>query len=161
MPTHAIGREVQEIISLLASHDQTLSTAESLTGGGLGAMITSVAGASTIYSGGVIAYNSQMKESILGVSHADIENFGVVSEEVAMAMARGVASKFSSTWAIATTGVAGPGPSQGVSPGTVWIGISGPVVHSTYLELDGDRQSVQNATIASAISAFARILRTQ
>ncbi len=159
MPTNAIGREVEEIISLLASGGQSLSTAESLTGGGLGAMITSVPGASKIYLGGVIAYNANVKENLLGVRRSDIEEFGVVSQEVAMAMAQGARKKFSSTWAIATTGVAGPGASAGIAPGTVWIAMCGPVVSSTFLELDGERQSLQNATIASAISAFARILR--
>ena len=160
MPTSAIVREVEEIISLLESHGQTLSTAESITGGGLGAVITSIAGASKIYRGGVIAYSNGAKEDILGVAPSLIDTHGVVSEEVAIAMAQGAAQKFSSTWAIATTGVAGPGPSEGVAQGSVWVAISGPIVQSTFLELDGDRQSVQNATIASAISAFARILRT-
>ena len=99
MPTNAIGREVEEIISLLASGGQSLSTAESLTGGGLGAMITSVPGASKIYLGGVIAYNANVKENLLGVRRSDIEEFGVVSQEVAMSMAQGARKKFSSTWA--------------------------------------------------------------
>ena len=160
MPTNAIVREVEEIISLLESRGQTLSTAESITGGGLGAVITSIAGATKIYRGGVIAYSNGAKEDILGVAPSLINTHGVVSEEVAIAMAQGAAQKFSSTWAIATTGVAGPGPSEGVAQGSVWVSISGPIVQSTFLELDGDRHSVQNATIASAISAFARILRT-
>ena len=159
MPTNAIVRGVEEIISLLESRGQTLSTAESITGGGLGAVITSIAGASKIYRGGVIAYSNGAKEDILGVAPSLINTHGVVSEEVAIAMAQGAAQKFSSTWAIATTGVAGPGSSDGVPSGTVWVAIDGPVTQSLELSLAGGRESVRNATVATAIGTFTRILR--
>jgi nicotinamide-nucleotide amidase len=85
---------------------------------------------------------------------------GVVSEEVAISMATGVRDLMNSTWAISTTGVAGPGPTDGVQPGTVWVAIEGPISQTLQLELSGTREIVRNATIAGAIAAFARILKT-
>ena len=147
-----------DVIDLLRANKQTLAIAESLTGGGLGAAITSVPGASDVFLGGVIAYSAQAKESILKVEREKIEKYGVVSEEVAIAMAVGARHLFGSTWGISTTGVAGPGDAGGVRAGTVWIAISGPVNQSTQLEVDGEREVVRTASLSSAISAFARIL---
>lgn len=153
-----MNQEVSYIINQLRINGETLAVAESLTGGGLGALITAVPGASDVFIGGVTAYSSLAKESQLKVSHALLSEHGAVSEEVAVAMADGSREIFGSTWGISTTGVAGPGESQGVRPGTVWIAISGPINQSTLLELQGERESVRNATIASAITTFARIL---
>ncbi len=150
---------VASVIDILRLNQQTLAVAESLTGGGLGAAITAVPGASDVFLGGVIAYSAQTKESILKVEREQISKHGVVSEEVAIAMANGVRELLGSTWGISTTGVAGPGNSDGVPAGTVWIAISGPVNQSTQLEVEGEREVVRNASISSAISAFARILR--
>ncbi len=149
---------VRAIIDELRSRGESLSVAESLTGGGLGAAITSIPGSSDIFLGGVIAYQTAVKQEILMVSTSLIDEFGVVSEEVAVAMAEGSRQLFKSTWAIATTGVAGPGPSDGVEAGTVWIAIRGPINQSTALAIQGEREEVRNACLSSAITAFARIL---
>ncbi len=149
---------VRAIIDELRSRGESLSVAESLTGGGLGAAITSIPGSSDIFLGGVIAYQTAVKQEILMVSTSLIDEFGVVSEEVAVAMAEGSRELFKSTWAIATTGVAGPGPSDGVEAGTVWIAIRGPINQSTALAIQGEREEVRNACLSSAITAFARIL---
>lgn len=147
------------IIDHLRLNQQSLAVAESLTGGGLGTAITAVPGASDVFFGGVIAYSAPAKESLLKVDKEKIAKYGVVSEEVAIAMADGVRLLFGSTWGISTTGVAGPGDAAGVPAGTVWIAISGPVNQSTQLEVEGEREVVRNASVSSAISAFARILR--
>ena len=146
------------VIDLLRMNRQTLAVAESLTGGGLGAAITAIPGASDVFLGGVIAYSAGVKESLLKVGKAEIAQYGVVSEEVAIAMADGVRELLGSTWGIATTGVAGPGDADGLPAGTVWIAISGPINQSTQLEVEGEREVVQKASLSSAISAFARIL---
>ena len=83
------------------------------------------------------------------------------SEEVAFEMARGALQKFNTTWAIATTGVAGPDSSEGVAAGTVWVAIAGPVSQSIELTLDGERENIRSGTVASAIGTFARILRAR
>lgn len=146
------------IIDELRRRGESLAVAESLTGGGLGAAITSVPGSSDVFFGGVIAYQLSVKRELLKVPDSLIQEFGVVSEEVAVAMADGVRDLFGTTWAIATTGVAGPGPSDGVAAGTVWIAIRGPINQSTELEIQGEREVVRNASVSSAITTFTRIL---
>jgi nicotinamide-nucleotide amidase len=157
MPT----KTAEKIVSLLRERNETLCVAESLTGGGLGAAITSVVGASDIFVGGLTAYWAEVKESVLLVPPALIREFGVVSEEVACAMADGARALFGATWSIATTGVAGPGPSAGIAAGTVWLAIRGPVNQSTQLQVEGEREFVRNATVRSAIITFARILTSR
>lgn len=153
-------QNASEVIEILRAKNHTVAVAESLTGGGVGAALTAVAGASDVFLGGVIAYTPSTKESLLKVKKTTIAQFGVVSEEVAVAMADGIRELMGSTWGISTTGVAGPGDSDGVSAGTVWIAISGPVNQSTQLNVEGEREVVRNATVSSAIVAFERILGT-
>lgn len=153
-------QSARAVIELLKAKKQSVAVAESLTGGGVGATLTSVPGASDVFLGGVIAYSPALKESLLKVKKETIAAFGVVSEEVAVAMADGVRELLGSTWGISTTGVAGPGDSDGVAAGTVWIAISGPINQSTQLEVEGEREVVRNASVSSAISTFERILGT-
>ncbi|MCK5113304.1 MAG: competence/damage-inducible protein A [Phycisphaerae bacterium] len=93
---------------LLRRAGQTLATAESCTGGMIGAMLTSIGGASEYYRGGVVAYANEIKQHILGVDAAVLETHGAVSEQVSGAMAIGVCEKFGTDWGIGITGVAGP-----------------------------------------------------
>ena len=151
---------LSDILESLVSRGESLSVAESLTGGGLAQAFTSLPGSSQIFKGSVTAYQSEVKSSLLKLPVELISEFGVVSEEVAAAMAAGVKDLMSSTWAISTTGVAGPGPADGVPAGTVWVAIDGPISQTLQLELSGTREIVRNATIAGAIAAFARILKT-
>ena len=148
----------QSIIETLTSRGQTLAVAESLTGGGLGFALTQVPGASAVFLGGIISYTTEVKVRELGVGQSAIDKFKVVSEEVAIEMAEGAKNKFATTWAISTTGVAGPGDYQGVREGTVWIAIRGPINQSLTLTLDGGRDGVRQGAISSAIGTFARIL---
>ena len=99
-----------------------------------------------------------MKVNFLGVPRSTIEAYTVVSEEVAIAMAEGARKKIGSTWAISTTGIAGPGDYLGIREGTVWIAIAGPVNQTLQLTLDGGRDGVREGAISSAIGTFARIL---
>ena len=155
MPTKS---PAQSIIEILTSRGQTLAVAESLTGGGLGFALTQVPGASAVFLGGTISYTTDVKVRELGVGQSIIDEYKVVSEEVAIEMAEGAKSKFATTWAISTTGVAGPGDYQGVREGTVWIAIRGPINQSLTLTLDGGRDGVRQGAISSAIGTFARIL---
>jgi len=155
MPVHAHAKTV---VMRLLERAETVSVAESITAGGLGHAITTAPGASQVFLGGVIAYSNEVKENILGVDGALINEFSVVSEEVANAMADAVRQKFGTTWGIATTGVAGPGDYQGIPEGTVWVAIRGPVNQSIQLQLDSGREAIRTGAISSAIGAFARIL---
>ncbi len=112
---------------LLIAAKQSLSVAESCTGGFLSHLITSVAGSSQYFKGGIISYHNDVKTAQLNVSPSLVETHGVVSEEVAEAMAKGVKMKLSTDWALASTGVAGPDGGTETSPvGTVWIAVAGP-----------------------------------
>lgn len=156
MPTTS---QAEEIVEILTSRNQTLSIAESLTGGGLGEALTEIAGSSKVFLGGIISYTTEVKVRELNVSQSTIDTYSVVSEEVAIEMANGARKKFGSTWAIATTGVAGPGDYQGVREGTVWIAIQGPINESILLTLGSGRDGVRTGAISSAIATFARILK--
>lgn len=157
MPTRTHARQIVEI---LKSQAATVSVAESLTGGGVGFALTQIPGSSEIFLGGVISYTSEVKVRELGVSQSTIDEFSVVSEEVAREMAQGVMKKFGTTWAIATTGIAGPGDYKGIREGTVWIAICGPTNQTLHLTLDSGRDGVRQGAISSAIGTFARILST-
>ena len=133
--------------------------AESITAGGLAAAITEIAGASKVFLGGVIVYSDEAKIKQLGISKKLIAEYTAVSEQVALEMATSVRKKFGSDYAISTTGVAGPKSAYGQKPGTVWLAITdGKSTLTIPLSLSGDRESVRNAAIESAIATFSRIL---
>jgi len=150
---------VSDIHDSLRARGETLSTAESLTAGGLSNALTIVPGASDVFLGSITAYRPDIKVSHLGVLSETISEHTVVSEQVAIEMGIGANKSFGSTWSIATTGVAGPGPADGSDAGRVFVAFVGPVVQVIELSLSGDREVVRNATTASAIASFARILR--
>lgn len=112
---------------LLRSAGQTLSVAESCTGGGLGHLITTVSGSSSYFGGGIISYDNQVKVNLLGVDPEDLAQQGAVSDEVAQQMAVGVRSRLNTTWGLSITGIAGPEGGTDTKPvGLVYIGLSGP-----------------------------------
>ena len=148
-----------EIIDALRQRNETLSTAESLTGGALSSAIVRIPGASEVFTGGITAYSNEIKISHLFVDPQLISEHTAISQEVAVAMAQGAMRSFGTTWAIATTGVAGPNPVDSHPVGAVWVAIEGPVSECIELSLSGERESIRNAVTASAIASFARILR--
>lgn len=115
----------ERIARKLKNSGRTLSAAESCTGGQISHLITTVSGSSSFYLGSVTSYAIPVKEKVLGVPHATIERNGVVSGEVAAAMAEGVRALLGSTYAVATTGLA-EGGDEHYPEGTVWIGVTGP-----------------------------------
>jgi nicotinamide-nucleotide amidase len=149
----------QDVVKRLKRKKMTLATAESITGGGLGAAITSVPGASDVFLGGLITYSDQSKTKFLEIAKRILTKHTAVSEEVAIAMAQSARKQFGTDYAIATTGVAGPGKAYGQKAGTVWVAIDskkGPV--TLCLALSGTREDIRHATIQSALAAFTRIL---
>lgn len=146
----------------LRAGGETLATAESLTGGQLAALITDVPGVSETYLGGVVSYATELKISLLGISEQLVEQYGVVSAECAAAMATGVRGLTGATWALATTGVAGPTAQEGKPVGTVYVGIAGPgLVEAIELNLDGDRPTIQAQTCQRALAALESALTEQ
>lgn len=138
---------------LTALKGKTLVTAESLTGGGIGAALTSVSGASAIYKGGIISYTNEVKHKLLGVPQETLEQFGAVSEPVARAMAEGARKTLQADIAVSVTGLAGPGGDDYGNPvGTVYIGYSDKnITEVQHCLFTGDRESIRNQTIEAAL----------
>ena len=150
------------MLAELQRRGATLATAESLTGGRLAAQVTGVAGASRSYRGGVVAYATDVKEQLLGVPAEVVARHGVVSAECARAMAEGIRVALAATYAVSTTGVAGPERQEGKPVGTVFVGVAGPDGTTvTALELVGDRKAVQERTCREAVSALGDKLRRE
>ncbi|MBI1317683.1 MAG: nicotinamide-nucleotide amidohydrolase family protein [Candidatus Hydrogenedens sp.] len=149
-----------EIVAALQQRHATLCTAESCTGGLVSAAITSVAGASNVFLGGVTAYANTAKIALLGVPESILEAHGAVSEETAAAMASGARRAFRADYAISVTGIAGPGGGTAEKPvGLVYIGAEGParsVVRRCLF--DGDRDSVRAQTVAAAFDLLKEVL---
>jgi len=126
---HIFGLDDEEIegvvVKLLTEKKKTLALAESCTGGNIAHRITNVPGASVIFLGGVVSYANEVKEQFVGVKNETLKQFGAVSEEVAREMAAGAREKFQSDFAIAVTGIAGPGGGSAEKPvGTVFIALA-------------------------------------
>jgi nicotinamide-nucleotide amidase len=138
----------------LIEANQTVSVAESCTGGLLGAALTEQPGSSSYFLGGVQAYANSVKEELLGVSHETLLSFGAVSEEVASEMALGIKRLTGSDWAISTTGIAGPDGGTDDKPvGTVWISVAdSDGVYSQMLSLSGSRSEIRESTVDEALN---------
>ena len=139
---------------LRALSGKTLVTAESCTGGGIGAALTAIPGSSKIYKGGVISYTNWVKENILGVDGEMLDQYGAVSEQVAQAMAAGVRWQLQADVAISVTGLAGPGGDDFGNPvGTVYIGYCDTnKQYAKKYHFSGDREAVRcQATIAALV----------
>ena len=132
---------------------KTLATAESLTGGGIGAALTAIPGSSEVYKGGIISYTNAVKQNLLGVPGEILERYGAVSQWTAGAMASGVRKALDADVAVSVTGLAGPGgDEQGHPVGTVFIGYedeSQACVH--HFVFTGSREEVRNQTIEAAL----------
>ena len=133
---------------------RTLVTAESLTGGGIGAALTAVSGSSSVYKGGIISYTNEVKHHILGVNTETLDQFGAVSAQTAAEMAAGVREVLHADVAVSVTGLAGPGGDDYGNPvGTVFIGYcDADRLLTGEFHFSGDRESVRNQTIQAALN---------
>lgn len=134
-----------------------LATAESCTGGGIAALLTSVAGSSAYFRGGIVAYQNDVKETLLGVdSEQVIGRYGVVSKQTVEAMAKGVMKLLKADCAIATSGIAGPGGAESGKPvGTIWIAAAcRDRVLTRVLQGDNGRLNNVNRAITEALELF-------
>ncbi len=140
-----------EVIARLAG--RTLATAESLTGGLIGGTLTAVPGASAVYKGGVVSYVNEVKQGILGVSPEILERYGAVSPWTAGAMASGVRKLLNADYAVAVTGLAGPGVDEfGHEVGTVFIGFeSRNCAEVRQYRFAGDREAIRRQTVKAAL----------
>ncbi len=138
-------------VHLLAARGETLGAAESLTGGALAAAVVGVPGASAVLRGGVVAYATDLKASVLGVPAALLREHGAVHAAVAAAMAAGAAHVLAATWGVSTTGVAGPAAQDGRPVGEVHVAVSGPHGGVRSLLLPGDRAAVREGATRAAL----------
>ena len=149
------------VLAELRRRGETVATAESLTGGLLGTLLTAVPGASDGYVGGVISYATRLKHSLAGVEPEILASAGPVAGRTAGGMAAGVARRCESDWGVATTGVAGPEPQDGHPVGEVYVAAAHPAtdrVEVRALQLTGDRSAIREAAAVSAIDLLADCL---
>lgn len=147
----------RRVVAALRAAGSTVATAESLTGGLVGAALTGVAGASAVYRGGVVSYATELKHQLLGVDADLLRLRGAVDPAVAAAMAFGVRERLGADYGVATTGVAGPDPQDGKAVGTVWVAVassseSTPLDVSVALPPGADvRDRVRRAAVLGAL----------
>jgi len=156
--TNVLARTV---LARLTSRGETLATAESLTGGLIGELLTDVPGASASYLGGVIAYATRLKATLAGVPDAMLTTDGPVAASTARAMAGGIATRCGADWGLAVTGVAGPDSQDGHLPGEVHVALVGPsgekIIEERH-ELTGDRTAIRRRTADIALALLADAL---
>jgi nicotinamide-nucleotide amidase len=147
-------------VDALRARGQTVSTAESLTAGLVCATLATVPGASDCLRGGLAAYATDVKSSVLGVDPDVINRYGAVSAECAEAMAQSARRLFGGEWAVAATGVAGPAEQDGLPVGTVFVAVAGPsgptVVDA--LRLPGGRDHVRREAMEAAMALLLRLV---
>jgi nicotinamide-nucleotide amidase len=145
-----------ELIERLTHRGLSVAVAESLTGGLLCAALTEVPGASAVIRGGVVAYATDLKASMLDVPHELLDTVGAVDADVALEMAAGVASELGADIGISTTGVAGPEPQDGKAVGTVFIDcVWGKKRVVEELSLSGTRNEIRSLTVHAALRMLA------
>lgn len=155
----------EDVIKKMAGRSVTLATCESLTGGGIGAALTSVPGASAVFRGSLVTYARELKNTLAGVDQELIDHEGVVNELTAIQMALGAQRSCGANWAVSTTGVAGPTTQDGAPVGTVWFAVVGPKIGTSaapqFTELkrfSGDRNEIRQQAIDHALAMILRVL---
>lgn len=149
--------QASALVAALRAQGAAVAVAESLTGGLVTATLTAVPGASAVVRGGVVAYAADVKVGVLAVPERTLERFGAVSAECAVDMAVGVARLLGATYAVATTGVAGPEAVAGHPVGEVFVAVSGPGrTRVEPLRLTGSREAIRSATVAVAVDLLTR-----
>ena len=148
------------LVHLLADAGLTAATCESLTGGLVGATITSIPGASAVFRGGLITYASDLKAALAGVDAQWIAEHGVVNDTTARQMATGCAHTCQADLGLACTGVAGPDRQDGQRPGTVHIAVAHDAqVFTRQLSLSGEREAVRLGTVSALLEFTCHVIR--
>jgi nicotinamide-nucleotide amidase len=145
-----------EVVRLVAARGETFATAESLTGGLVAATVVEVPGVSAVFRGGLVVYATDLKHALAGVPEDLLAERGPVDPDVALALAAGARRKCGADWGLATTGVAGPDPQDGIAPGTVYVAVDGPAGGEVReLRLTGDRAAVRTESVTRVLGLFA------
>ena len=154
---------VKAIKDALIARGEMMATAESLTGGLVASSIVNEAGSSAVLAGGIVAYQNEVKEALLGVPHQVLEEKGAVSAETVKAMAEGARKKFGCEWAIATSGIAGPtGAEPGKPVGTVWMAVANSLQNEAFCKIfEGNRTEVREKSVYSVLGKLLFLLNNQ
>ena len=154
----SLPRTIQE---MMIDRGLTLAVAESCTAGLLGARFTDAAGSSGFFRGGILAYADEIKQRLLAVPEKDLQRFGAVSEQVVRAMAEGCREKLQADYALAVSGISGPGGgSPGKPVGTTWVAVATPAgTHAGCYRFPGDRSRNRLLTVAAAADTLRRVLQ--
>jgi len=155
-----IRRTTEKIIALLTERGETITFAESCTGGRIAAAFTAVPGASDVLNGACVTYSNQIKHQWLGVDTEVLNNYGAVSRECVSQMLEGIIKMAHADYAIAVSGIAGPAGGTELKPvGTVYIGITAPQTKEIYhCHFHGDRASIQEQSVHFAIEKLGKLL---
>ncbi|MGQ4275986.1 CinA family protein [Pseudidiomarina sp. E22-M8] len=159
MVTQSQHELAQQIGRWLVTKKWRIATAESCTAGGIGYALSSVAGSSQWFEGGFITYSNALKQRLVDVPEATLQEFGAVSSATAEAMAKGARENTGTELAVAVTGIAGPAGGSVEKPiGLVWFGLAWPGgVYSWAKQFSGDRAAVREATISEALRCYEKI----
>jgi nicotinamide-nucleotide amidase len=151
----------EALLARLRAAGLTLATAESLTGGLIGAALTEVAGSSESYRGGVVCYATDLKATLVGVPQDLLDAHGPVAPQTAAALAEGIAARCTADLGLAVTGVAGPSDQDGHPVGEVYVAVAGPdhaPAEVRRLALFGSRTDIRDGTVAAAFALLAEVL---
>ena len=158
--TRTAAATAAQVLDVLVARGQTLAVAESLTGGLLAATLVDVPGASRAFRGGLVVYATDLKASLAGVDDGLLRAAGPVDPQVALGLAHGARTRCRADWGVATTGVAGPDPQDGVPVGTVYVAVVGPALEAVRrLDLTGSRAEIRAGAVAAALELLAAALR--
>ena len=150
--------ELAALVGALKEKHKTVATAESLTGGLVAALLTSVPGASAVVRGGLVVYATPLKHELAGVDGDLLAEQGAVHPDVAAQLADGARISCGATWGVGLTGVAGPDPQDGIEPGVVHIGVSGPdVAEVRTIGIDGNRHQVRTGAVTAALGLLSEL----
>ena len=154
---------VHEIQKALLAKGEMLATAESCTGGLIASEIVNVAGSSAVFAGGIVAYQNSVKHELLGVPAEILGKYGAVSRETVEAMAKGAREKFHADWAVATSGIAGPGGAEPGKPvGTVWMCVNGTLQNEAFCKIfAGNRQEIREKSVYYVLGKLLFLLNNQ
>ncbi len=144
------------VVEMLKQRGETLAVVESCTGGSLGGEVTSVAGSSAVFAGGLITYSNELKEKLVGVRTQTLAAHGAVSAECAAEMALGGRRRTGANWCLSVTGIAGPEGGSAEKPvGTVFVGLAGPdAVRTNWFRIPGSREDVRERSVMSALAVL-------
>ena len=163
MSSKAIRALAAQLVTRLQESEAMLVTAESCTGGMIAAAITDIAGSSSVLDRGCVTYSNQAKTDLLGVRAESLEKWGAVSRQIAAEMVSGaLAACPAADYAVAVTGIAGPGGGTLDKPvGLVWLAVQKrtEAAHISQLNLTGDRAAVREKTVEAALSALLQLAR--